>query len=553
MKVSHIFDHKVATVATSTLAVMLTACGGGGGGSATVNPGSTDPEIVAFAGDPLTVPGQVTTKDNLLRSIVWQAAANSPIDPTLILANDACGVVDKTDTLLTVASGTRTGSSKWICNLGVITPTDITADALYALILTGTDDLGNKTTARTTLRVKPRLGGGQSNGPTAAGKDVTVAAGTTVPLFCNGPAGVSYQWTVVENAGMPVQLSSNFSQATSYVASYTSATPAATPEPKRVVFACRMTDSNNRVTSSQVAVTVTPPEVPVLVTSLISTNIVIVPGATVGLNASAGFFDKKGAPIQGDAIRYQWIVGPGAPAGVVIDSANALSAFMRIPSQIVARTTFPVTFAATSGTNVSTATGNVTVDPLALRPSVLPVLQTVTSGATGTAAIVGAGNLFYQWSVVSGPSMILAGDKSATVNFIAPTLATTTPITLRVAASYAPITAGNPGQYFLDSVVQVTPTTATAFNPLVTPSAQTVVQGTEATVETVSGSNLYYQWTQKSGPTVALGGTNTKKVGFIAPVVASPTTIVLTVAVSSNPITASNVGTSTDAVIVVTP
>lgn len=103
---------------------------------------------------------------------------------------------------------------------------------------------------------------------------------------------------------------------------------------------------------------------------------------------------------------------------------------------------------------------SVLVDPAGAGfvPTITPSAQTIQSGKTATLAVSGGTNqMFYQWTIVSGPVVPLGGDTTATVGFVAPTVAAATTIKLRAAIGYAPITVSNPGTYFVEGVVTVTP------------------------------------------------------------------------------------------------
>ncbi len=92
------------------------------------------------------------------------------------------------------------------------------------------------------------------------------------------------------------------------------------------------------------------------------------------------------------------------------------------------------------------------------------------------------------------------------------------------------------------------------------PPAQSIQPGAVGTVSasvTTLGAytNLFYQWSQLSGPTVALGGANTKSVSFVAPSNLTCQGFVrLKVAVGYQAITTENPGvTSAEAIIGITP
>lgn len=130
---------KVAALAVS---LALSACGGGGGSSGSIGGdsgsgnGNVSPslEVVLMAGDSLVIPGNISTKDNLLTSVKWSVSAQTPTADTLVLSNDTCGVVTKNDTKYVPVPGanasTNTGASNWTCELGVVAPAQVTKETL---------------------------------------------------------------------------------------------------------------------------------------------------------------------------------------------------------------------------------------------------------------------------------------------------------------------------------------------------------------------------------------------------------------------------------------
>lgn len=409
----------------------------------------------------------------------------------------------------------------------------------------------------------------------AAGPDFSVQSGSTAPLNCSGPKDSSYQWVIESNGGIAIDLSSYNSARSSFVAPMVKA-------PTTTSFICRMTVTNTipatattqastaaTTVTSRIAVTIEPPTVDssaTLMTTIVG-NKTAAPGQRLPLLANTNWFDYKASPTIGPVINYSWTLGASAPAGTVLTPANG-SAMVEvlIPSGLTAPVFFPVTVIATSGGKSSQSSITVLADPSAsMAFTMTPQAQSVVSGAVVTFNATSGPNLFYQWTQVSGPTIALGGGGTNTVGFVAPVVTTPTSIVVRAAIGYSPITTTNPGIYFLDGVVTVTPSTGSTTTPTttgvvsVTPVSQVVKAGAvgTATASTTSQTQTYYRWTQLSGPTVTLGGASTSTLGIVAPNVTAQTDLSFRVETSSTPFTASTPAQSApnviDIVMTVTP
>lgn len=299
----------------------------------------------------------------------------------------------------------------------------------------------------------------------AAGPTFHVQSGATAPLNCIGPAESSYQWVIESNSGLPIELSSDKTAKSSFTAPIV---PAATP----VTLVCRMTVTNTvaatatsvassaaTVVTSSVVVVIDPLEAAATLVTTISGNKTANPGSRLSLTANAAWYDSKAAVTAGPVIDYSWTLGAGAPAGTVITPA-AGSSFVDviIPTGIADAVFFPVTVTTKSGSKTSSATITVLVDPSgAVTLAITPQAQSVQGGAVVSMNATSGTKLFYQWTVVSGPTVSLGGAATNQVGFVAPKVLVVTNMVLRVAIGYAPITAANPGIYFLEGVVTVNP------------------------------------------------------------------------------------------------
>lgn len=141
---------------------MLTACGGTGGGGISAN---ADGEVLLTAGQATIVGGTLESVKYRLTDMRWSLmpkadqVLTSATTSLPVLINQDCQIVEKNDVIAptpdtsTVPGGS--GGSTWRCNLAIFAPRNSAADLLYDLLLTGRNELGQSTTLKRTLRVRP--------------------------------------------------------------------------------------------------------------------------------------------------------------------------------------------------------------------------------------------------------------------------------------------------------------------------------------------------------------------------------------------------------------
>lgn len=334
-----------------------------------------------------------------------------------------------------------------------LTPAGLTAEATNFVFKCSVGDTSNIVTESTvTVTVVP-----VSKDSTAAGVAFSVKPGQTAPLFCTGNPSNKFQWAVTKNpAGIAIALSSYSAQQSSFVA------PSSTSD-AQVTLTCTESQANQVVNQSSVVVTVKGEVETASVNSLVAK----IAGPTTGnpgnaltYTAASGWFDDKGVASSGGVITNTWTLGSGASAGFALSNTTGASTTLFVPSHLTTAVSVPLTLTSTSGTSTSAATLSVLVDPASngFVPTINPAAQTEQSGKAVTLTVSGGTNqMFYQWTIVSGPVVPLGGDTTATVGFVAPTVTAPTTIKLRAAIGYAPITVSNPGTYFVEGVVTVTP------------------------------------------------------------------------------------------------
>lgn len=313
------------------------------------------------------------------------------------------------------------------------------------------------------VSVKPIIPAADFTG--AAGPAFHIQSGASAPLNCLGPTDSSYQWVIESNGNLPIELSSDNTAKSSFTAPIVQA-------PTPITLVCRMTVTNSvaatatsvastasTVVTSRVVVTIDPLETSATLVTSIGGNRTANPASRLSLTANSAWYDAKAAVTAGPVINYSWTLGAGAPAGTAITPSSGSSLVdVIIPAGIADAVFFPVTVTTTSGTKTTSATITVLVDPSgAITLAITPQAQSVQSGSVVSMNATSGTKLFYQWTVVSGPTVSLGGAATNQVGFVAPKVTVVTNMVLRVAIGYAPITTANPGIYFLEGVVTVNP------------------------------------------------------------------------------------------------
>lgn len=326
-----------------------------------------------------------------------------------------------------------------------------TAGGILGFTCTATDAVG----ATFDSRVDATISAVPSDLVSFAGNSFTTAAGVSNPLHCSatgGTAPYSYEWAIADNAGFNVNLASYASQDTSFT------TPAGEGA---LGFVCRATDANGNIATSRVNATVSlaaPGG-----TSFVA-NIAKIqpaqPGSTITLDGSAtGWFDAQGKPTTGTPTTYRWTT---TDPNVVISNPGNATTTVSIQGDNSAPRVVTFTLAASSGTQSSSETVNMLVDPygpfsltFAMPATVAEVATAFTIEAKATSASLP--KLYYQWTQVSGPAVLLGGATTAVIGFIPKASDVGAQLLFHVAVGYEPITAAYKGIYFGDAVVAVVP------------------------------------------------------------------------------------------------
>lgn len=292
------FTLKTSALTRSSLALAivaslgaLSACGGGGS-SGGVGAGSfnaavaSDANLTLKAGTTMAISGSAQTVDSLLTAMYWTSTA--PVNsPTLGAANATCAVSNKQ---------TSKTSSAWDCPLTLTAPA-VAADTTYNLVFTATDDQKNTRTVNRSVTVTydPAY---VVQGASIAGLGYSVVSGDSAPLSCVSNTGSTVVWSVVDNGGLPLNLTSYSAAQTSFVApTVTVATP--------ITLACKVTSASGTVTTGNVIVTVRP-----------VVTVAVPPGFTISAAQKVKSGDAVTVTATGaTGIYYQWLqVGGVTPA-----------------------------------------------------------------------------------------------------------------------------------------------------------------------------------------------------------------------------------------------
>ena len=192
------------------LSACLVACGGTGGGGISAN---ADGEILLTAREATLVSGTLESVKYRIKDMQWSVIPLASSNPTLFLQNQTCALAQRQDLLApTPATSTLpagSGSSSWRCTLMVYAEENIPVDALYELLLTGTNEAGQQISYRRTLRLKPNTSLSGIDPDEAYLKDLTInpvatvcQPGAPIRLQASGidttDPGFYYRWRILQ-------------------------------------------------------------------------------------------------------------------------------------------------------------------------------------------------------------------------------------------------------------------------------------------------------------------------------------------------------------------
>lgn len=443
---------------------VLSACGGGSSSSSSATSGSspitislTGPAKVT-TGDPLTFTAQSNSSAAPISAMSWRISA-------LTLGASALAASGNTDCKTVTKSSS---GNDWTCVLQITPPAKLTSDYTYQLTVTVVDSKNNSVSSSANLVI------GQEasvtlNPVATVGAAANVTSGSKASLSCTGSGGTSntgayaYQWVVNDAAGLSLNITAPANATTDFTAPIvTTATV--------VTLQCRVTDDKQKTGTALQTVTINPVIKPTIVPISYSGGVAQA-GAVVTLDGSKTTrYDVNGNQVTTGTIYFLWKQKSGPT--VAINNPSSSIVTIALPSDIVSRTTFLFTLNASNApidSNGNSSEPVQQVDVAYFVDSLTPIVltsyvptQTVSSGnsavlsASATSAASGH-NVYFSWTQISGPSVVLASANSSNAGFIAPTVTAKTILVFRVSASYLPITSDNPGTASIDLIVQVTP------------------------------------------------------------------------------------------------
>lgn len=205
----HVRLASVPLAVTLLLTAALTACGGTGGGGIDA---SSSGEVLLTAREATVIGGTLESVRYRLKDMRWSLMPLAGTNPVLSLRNQDCALTEKNDSLApTPATGTLpagTGGSNWRCNLIVYAEENVSTDAVYELMLSGTNEAGQTLGYKRTLRVQPNTALNNIDPDEAYLKDLTIdpvasvcKPGAPIRLQAKGidtaDPGFYYRWRIV--------------------------------------------------------------------------------------------------------------------------------------------------------------------------------------------------------------------------------------------------------------------------------------------------------------------------------------------------------------------
>jgi serine protease len=399
------------------------------------------------------------------------------------------------------------------------------AGLLFGCIESGTSDAENEGTNNTnnpspspTPTPNPLPGNPPPGSPNPLsvnlGPDITLSSPGLVRLNAGSTNGTYFQWSQISN-GTTVNLLNADTRIVSFITPQFSAT---TPlETRNVTLRLTVSDDNGFEAYDDIIITV-PPELqpspgsnnPPSIDSV--TNVIASPGQTVELTATA-------TDVEDGVPSIRWVQMTGPLLGLTLGQLSSDTIAFVAPSQPT-KIWFIVEATDSDGdrdlANVLVeVTGNIPPSVNAGGDIAATSQQLVT--IQGSASDSDGSIEQYTWQQISGPVVVLEGEATETVSFIAPQVSAATEIVLALTVT------DDQGATAEDQVVITVypilgnvPPTANAGNDQIANLGALVAlfgSGTDA-----DGTVISYFWEQLEGPTVLVTNASTQAANFTMPV-----------------------------------
>lgn len=530
---------------TSFQDVLVSPVAGTGGGSSqvTVSIVNSESRLTAATGTITTIQGRASSILNPLSTARWVATKLTANAPDLILGNADCSVATKRSSISSSVT-----QSFWGCDLSVETPS-VNKTSNYRVTFSSEDSKGNASASYQDVTVAPSTDPviGPSVIVNVVGSKTTATFASTSPVLVSGSATVAQgtiqntTWVAVAlSAGAPVMNISNkdcivatrtksvSGGVTSGAISCDAVLNTSSPVTADTTYRVSLTSVDSNTNASTDYRDITFLAGPATLNPVASTpaSLTVHSGDNVQITCSA----TGGTVFALDSYRFAW--SPVAnPSGLSVSTSNNSPAELTFKAPAVTTSSTLTYQCRVTDSAQKTATSNTVVTILPSVPGAATNLtfaraggsQSTSSGLVvtldgSTSSTTSLGGIFYTWTQISGPVVVLGGVNSPKASFTAPAVTQPTALTFRlIAQSIANNTANATASETDVATVYVNP------NPdlvLTLANAQTVPRNT-ATNITVAVSPvvapLYYSWTQVSGASVILGGANTSSPSFISP------------------------------------
>jgi hypothetical protein len=338
-----------------------------------------------------------------------------------------------------------------------------------------------------------------------AGQDATVTGGSQVTLSGSGTDlendPISFAWS--QSSGMPVTLTGANSATPSFTA------PAKTASAQTLTFALTGNDGN---TTGQ------PDTVDIIVAANVGPTANPGPQQVIGGGTTATLNGSGSTDGDGDTLNYNWSQTSG-PQVTIINPNSAVASFVAPPPSNVPQTlTFELTVSDGIGSN---SAGTAVTIPVNGAPVVSAGQDIIAPGGsqvslTGTASDPESDPLTYQWTQLGGPTVTLTGATTLTPAFTAPARTGSAQVLTFVLTASDGTSTSAPDSVDVTVPANIVPVANAGADVSVSGGSQVTLSGNGSTDG--DGDPLTYQWTQTSGPPIALSSATVANPTFTAPV-----------------------------------